>query len=156
MQTVVHRPNLYYSKIYQKRIYQFLWNRKKIWPPRCLVQLSISASGLGILDIETQLNSLKIKWIQRLLNSNNSLWKNLILYQFNLILNYNKGLALFRQKQILRFKHLQKQNNEDSFIQLLNALLHFTNRGVGSRWAKGDLLPQPLRPKFLSIKYFYY
>ena len=52
--------------------------------------------GLGILDIETQLNSLKIKWIQRLLNPTNALWKNLMLYQFNLILNYNQELALFR------------------------------------------------------------
>ena len=33
-----------------------------------LVQLSTSMSGLGILDIEAQINSLKIKWIQRLLN----------------------------------------------------------------------------------------
>ena len=58
--------------------------------------------GLGILDIETQLNSLKIKWIQRLLNPTNALWKNLMLYQLNLILNYNQELALFRKKQILR------------------------------------------------------
>ena len=41
---------------------------KKMWPPKPLVQLSISMSGLDILDIEAQLNSLKIKWIQRLLN----------------------------------------------------------------------------------------
>ena len=34
---------------------------------RHLVQLSISKDGLGILDIDTQLNSLKTKWIQRLL-----------------------------------------------------------------------------------------
>ena len=39
-------------------------------------------------------------------------------------------MALFRQKQILRstsLKHLQKQNDEDFFIQLLNAWLHFTD-----------------------------
>ena len=29
IETAVHRPNLYYSKWYQKRIYDFLWNRKK-------------------------------------------------------------------------------------------------------------------------------
>ena len=47
-----------------------------------------------------------------------------MLYQLNLILNYNQGLALIGQKQILRstsHKHLQKQNNEDLFIQLLNS-----------------------------------
>ena len=96
IQTVVHRPNLYYTKIYQKRIYRydFLWNRKKTRSPRGLVQLSISTSGPGILEIDTQLNSLKIKWIQRLLNPKNALWKNLMLHQLNLILNYNQGLAL--------------------------------------------------------------
>ena len=52
--------------------------------------------GLGILDIETQLNSPKIKWIQRLLNPTNGLWKNLMLYQLNLILTYNQELAFFR------------------------------------------------------------
>ena len=61
IESVVHRSNLYYSKIYQKRIHDFLWNRKKIRPSRHLVQLSISTSGLCILDVETQLNSLKIK-----------------------------------------------------------------------------------------------
>ena len=81
-------------------------------------------SGVGILDIEMQLKPLKIKWIQRLLNPTYAPWKNLILYQLNLILNYNQGLALFRQKQILRStsrKQLHKQNDEDFFIQLLNA-----------------------------------
>ena len=123
-------PNLYYSKIYQKRIYDFLSKRKKKRPFRRLIQLSISTSGLRLLDIETQLNSLKIKWIQRLLNPNNALWKNLMLYLFNVILNYKQGLAFFRQKQVLRFnshKYLQKQNNEDFFIRLINAWLHFTN-----------------------------
>ena len=102
IQTVVHRPILYDSIIYQKGIYNFLWNRKKYdLPPRRLVQLSDSTSGPGILDIETQINSLKIKWIQRLLNPNNALWKHLMLYQLNLILNYIQGLVLSRQKQIL-------------------------------------------------------
>ena len=69
---------------------------QKIRLPRYLAQMSIWMIGLGILDIETQLNSLKIKWIQRLLNPTNALWKNLMLYQLNLILNYNQGPALFR------------------------------------------------------------
>ena len=44
--------------------------------PRHLAQLSIWTIGLGILDIKTQLNSLKIKWIQRLLNLTNALEKS--------------------------------------------------------------------------------
>ena len=45
---------------------------QKIRPPRYLVEISIWMIGLGILDIETQLSSLKIKWIQRLLNPTNA------------------------------------------------------------------------------------
>ena len=36
-------------------------------PPRQIVQLFIWKGGLGVLDIDTQLNSkLKAKWIQKL------------------------------------------------------------------------------------------
>ena len=48
-------------------------------PPRYLAQLSIWRGALGILEIDTQLNSLKTQWIQRLLNPTNALWKDLIL-----------------------------------------------------------------------------
>ena len=65
-------------------------------PPRHLAQLSIWTIGLDTLDIETQLNSLKITLIQSLLNPANALWKNLMVYQLNLSLNHNQGLALFR------------------------------------------------------------
>ena len=53
---------------------------QKMRPPRHLIQLSTWNGGLGILDIDTQLNSLKTKWIQRLLNPTNALWKDLMLY----------------------------------------------------------------------------
>ena len=79
-----------------KKNIRFPLEQEETGPPRHLAQLSIWMIGLGILDIETQLNSLKIKWIQRLLNPTNALWKNLMLYQLNLILNYNQELALFR------------------------------------------------------------
>ena len=79
----------------QKRIYNLIWEEKKIRPPRHLAQLSIWRCGLGILGIDTQLNSLNIKWIQRLLNPANILWKDLMLYQVNLIFNSNHGLAFF-------------------------------------------------------------
>ena len=72
--------------------------KKKKQSPRHLVQLSIWTSGVDILDIETQLNSLKMKRIQRLLNPTNALWKNLTPYQLNLVLNYNQSLALFKEK----------------------------------------------------------
>ena len=52
--------------------------------------------------MDTQLNSLRIKWIQNLFNPTNVLWKVLILYRLNLILNSNQALTLLRQTQILR------------------------------------------------------
>ena len=67
-----------------KRMYNFLWNNKKIRSHRNLAPLSIWKGGLGILDIHTQLNSLKSIWIQRSLNPTNALWKYLMLYQLNL------------------------------------------------------------------------
>ena len=36
---------------------------QKIRPPRYLAQISLWIIGLGILDIETQLKFLKIKWV---------------------------------------------------------------------------------------------
>ena len=66
-------------------------------------------------------------------------------------LNSNQGVALFRQKQILRsnrHKNLQKQNNEDFFIQLLNAWLHFTNSNFPTRTSNVESLDQPI---FLNL-----
>ena len=40
-----------------------------------LYDLDYSLCGLGILDIDTQLNFLDIKWIYMLLNPTNALWK---------------------------------------------------------------------------------
>ena len=81
-----------------ERIYDFLWNGKIIRPPRHVAYLSISRGGLGILFIDTQSNSLKAKWVQRLLNLTNALWKGLMMYRLNIILNSNQDLALFRKR----------------------------------------------------------
>ena len=51
-------------------------------------------------------------------------------YQMYLILNHIQYLALSKQNQILTYggpKYLQKRNNEDFFVHLLNAWLHHTN-----------------------------
>ena len=72
-----------------KKIYFFL-KRKKRRPPA--LQLNFPFGK------DTQLNSLRIKWIQSLLNPTNALWKDLMLYRLNLILDSNQCLALFKQK----------------------------------------------------------
>ena len=70
-----------------------------------------------------------------------------MLYRLNLILNSNHGLALFRQNQILRpivHRNLQKYNNEDFFIQLLNAWLRFANNDFPIPASIEEVLDQPL------------
>ena len=85
----------YIKKEIQKRIYNFLGNNKKNQTSQTL------RHSLDILYIDTQLNSLKIKLIQKLLNPTNALWKDLL--NIDLILNSYQGLALLRQNQILRY-----------------------------------------------------
>ena len=57
----IYTVQKYIKREIENRIYDFLWEGKKICPPRHLVQLPIGRGGLGILDIDAQLNSLKIK-----------------------------------------------------------------------------------------------
>ena len=61
-------------------MYNFLWDGENICPPRHLAQLPIWKGRLGILDIDTQLDSMKIKWIQRLFHPTHALWKDLMLH----------------------------------------------------------------------------
>ena len=69
------------------------------------------------------------------------------MHRLNLIRNFNQDLAIFRQKEILRsnkHKYLQKQNNENFFIQLLSAWLHFTNNNFHIPTSVGQILDQPI------------
>ena len=59
---------------------KILLEQQKIRPLSNLSQLSTWKGGQGILNTKTQLNFLKTKWIQRLLNPTNALWKDLMLY----------------------------------------------------------------------------
>ena len=69
------------------------------------------------------------------------------MYWLNLILKSNQGLALFRKNQILqstRHKSLQQHDNEDLFIQLLNAWLYFTRNNFPTAKSIEEILGQPL------------
>ena len=109
----------YIKKEIEKIIYKFLWNDKENQISQTL------RHSLDILDIDTQLNFLKIKWIQMLLNPTNKLWKDLMLYRLNidLILNSNQDLALFRQKQILRYNRHKICKNRIMKISLFSCLM---------------------------------
>ena len=54
--------------------------QEKIQTPRYLAKLFIRRGGLGIFDIDTQLNYIKVKLIQRLSNPTNAVWKDLMLH----------------------------------------------------------------------------
>ena len=54
--------------------------QEKIQTPRHRAKLLIWRGGLGIFDIDTQLNYIKVKLIQRLSNPTNAVWKDLMLY----------------------------------------------------------------------------
>ena len=66
---------------------RFPLEQEKIRPSRHLVQLSIWTTGLGILDIDTQLNSLKIKHTFRKVVSTSTL-KNISYSCYFFFLNY--------------------------------------------------------------------
>ena len=64
-----------------------------------------------------------------------SLERSHAVFSLKLIPNSDQDLAPSQQKQILTdlstsHKSLQKQNNEDFFIQLLYAWLHLTNNNI--------------------------
>ena len=65
----------------------------------------------------------------------------------NVILNFNQGLVIFRQEQILRsnrHKNLQNQNNDDFFIQLYNSWLHFTNNNFPTPNSEKEIFDQSI------------
>ena len=111
-----------YIKKEIERIDNCLWNnnkKKTQQPHKDLAQLFIWRGRLDILEIGTHWKSLKIKWIQRLLNPTNALRRDLILYRLNLILNSSQSLALFRQKQIMKIcKNRTKKNSLFCYLVL--------------------------------------
>ena len=64
----------------EKKKKKFPLELQKMRLPRHLIHFSTWKGRIGILDIDIQLNSLKTKWIQKLLNPTNALWKDLMLY----------------------------------------------------------------------------
>ena len=81
--------------------------------------------SLDILDIDTQLNSPKIKLIQKLLNPTNALWKDLMLYWLNidLILKSNHVLGLFRQNRFSGIIDTKIWKNRTMKISLFSYLM---------------------------------
>ena len=153
---MVHRSSTYLSKIYQKgnwknrRFPLEQKKKKKTRHPRHLAQLSIWSGGLVILDVDTQLNSLKMKWLQKLLNTTNTLWNGLMLYRYHAVfwilikvepyLEKNRSLGLIDTKFC--------KNRTTMQISLLNYLM------LGHISLISNSLSQRLWKKLLTNPYF--
>ena len=116
----------------------------KIQPPRHLAKLSIWRCGLGIFDIDPQLNYIIRMHLKVIKSQQCSVERSHVVLK--LILNSDQGLALFKQTQILTgllvTKNLQK--SEDFFIQLLYAWLHLTNNNFPAFISIEEILDQPI------------
>ena len=116
----------------------------KIQPPRHLAKRSIWRGGLGIFDIDPQLNYIIRMHLKVIKSQQCSVERSHVVLK--LILNSDQGLALFKQTQILTgllvTKNLQK--SEDFFIQLLNAWLHLTNNNFPAFISIEKILDQPI------------
>ena len=119
------------SKVILKKEHATSSGTGKIQPPRHLAKLSIWSGGLGIFDIDPQLNYI-IRMHLKVIKSQQCCVERSHV-ALKLILNSDQGLTRFRQKQILTgllsHKKIYKIS-EDFFIQLLKAWLHLTNKNV--------------------------
>ena len=61
----------------QKTVFQFVWNRKQDRISRKIAVRSIAKGGLGIPNIKTYINALKLIWIRKL-KTNEHKWKSII------------------------------------------------------------------------------
>ena len=115
----------------------------KMRSPRHLAKLSIWRGGLGIFDIDPQLNYIIRMHLKVIKSQQCSVERSHVVLK--LILNSDQGLALFRQKKILTgllvTKNLQKC--EDFFIQLFYAWLHLTNNNFLAFISIEEILDKP-------------
>ena len=113
-------------------------------PPRHLAKPSIWRDGLGIFDIDTQLNYIIKMHLKVIKSQQCSVERSHVVLK--LILNSDQGLALFRQKQILTGLLVTKiyKKSEDFFIQLLYAWLHLTNNNFPAFISIEEILYQPI------------
>ena len=72
-------------KTLNKLIYQFIWNSKKEKIKRNICINPITDGGLGMIDLDCKVRSLKLSWIHKYLNGPQSHWKLLFTYWMNKI-----------------------------------------------------------------------
>ena len=111
--------------------------------PRHLAKLSIWRGGLGIFDIDPQLNYIIRMHLKVIKSQQCSVERSHVVLK--LILNSHQRLALLRQKQILVGLLVTKkiQKSQDFFIQLLYAWLHLTNNNFLAFISIEEILDKP-------------
>ena len=112
--------------------------------PRHLAKLSIWRGGLGIFDIDPQLNYIIRMYLKVIKSQQCSVERSHVVLK--LILNSHQRLALLRQKQILVGLLVTKklQKSQDFFIQLLYAWLHLTNNNFPAFISIEEILDQSI------------
>ena len=79
----------------RKLCLDFLWNNKNYKIKDIYLQRDYVDGGIKLMDIKTQIMSLKLRWIGRILDGSNASWKHMPKLQFSkigglpLCLNYN-------------------------------------------------------------------
>ena len=79
--SVLPSPSNNYFKELEKTLFNFIWNGKPDKMKRTTAIAPLNKGGLNMINIATQNKSLKITWIQRLLDNSNANWKSLVYNQ---------------------------------------------------------------------------
>ena len=69
-----------YVKKLNKILYSFLWNSKREKVKRAVVINSTLQGGLGMVDLDAKLTSLRLSWIPKILHDSKQPWKYLCLF----------------------------------------------------------------------------
>ena len=69
-------------KIIDKLLFDFLWGSPAVRVKKSYVMKDISAGGLNMIDLATQFNSIKIKWICKFIDNSQGKWKWFFEYWF--------------------------------------------------------------------------
>ena len=77
-------PNKHIKEL-NKIIFSFLWNSKKEKVKRVVVMNPVSQGGLGMIDIDSRMRSLRLSWLPNILNDSEKPWKYICKFWLNKI-----------------------------------------------------------------------
>ena len=124
--TILENPNSNIIKILKDRMFDFLWDGKPDKISRKVIVQNYSNGGLKMIEIESYINSLKAKWIKRLLDKHNTgQWKDLYIYELKKI----GGEAFFKAN--IKHTDVKKFNIKSKFLSdIIEAWAKFNYKEV--------------------------